>query len=498
VGLLLVTVPFATALVAVGYAPPAHVDIAGQQASVRPVLGQDTSRLFNGALVSPAHERLAGKAVGVDVDADWNRLVPSDESTRRYLVSVWENPRPAIHRIEAAARRQLVLWAVGGFLAGVFVVAAVLGLTWQRSRRLAGYPPEQVRLVASHNRRLRFTVVVAGVVAALVLDWLAARVWLHEDHRTLTASDVLRGTPLEGMQVTGLLADVLPFVSVLRPRTEFYDEVSRNLQAALAAQPSLLGDEDEIVFVLAEDFEGVNGMAQQVGLTAQLLDADFIALSGDLTFAGKPIETYILDTVDYYSGERSVYFAPGLHDTTAIVDAAEARDWNVADGTTQDVDGLRLLAAADPRVSTIGNLQTGTVLRDPDVDVDEFVAATVDSTCSDLPDFVLLHDHELGRHIAESGCAQTAVLDGRSFDFLGPQQIETETGATSTEFTVGSAGGHVDTRPNPGIIQHPARFAVMVADPDSQGAQYAVVTVQPDATVSVTTLAALTEPYQPR
>ena len=497
-GLLLATVPFAAALVAVAYAPPAQVEIAGQQVSVQPVLGQDTSQLFNGALVSPAHERLAGKDIGVDVDADWNRLVPSNERTRRYLVSLWENPQPAIHRIETAAARQVLIWAVGGFLVGVSVVAAVVGLTWQRRRRLATYSLEQSRFVASHNRRLRLALVATGVLAALALDSLAVRVWLHEDQRTLTASTVLRGTPLEGMQVTGLLADVLPFLSVLRPRSEFYDEVSENLEVALARLSGLDEGDDDVVFVVAEDFESVNGMARQVGLTAQLLDADFIALTGDLTFAGNPLETYLLDTVDYYSEDRLVLFAPGLHDTTAIVDAAEARGWDVADGTTQEVDGLRVLAAADPRISTIGNFGTGSVLRDPDVDVDEFVAATVDRACSDQPDFVLLHDHLLGRDIAESGCAQIAVVDGRSFDFVGPQQVETATFGTSTEFTLGSAGGHVDTQPNPGIIQHPARFAVIVADPDTHTAQYAVVTVQPDATVSVTTLADLTTPYRPR
>ena len=498
VGLLLAILPFATALVAVGYAPPAQVEIAGQEVRVRPVIGQDTSRLFNGALVSPAHKRLAGKDIGVDVDADWNRLVPSNESTRRYLVSLWENPQPAIHRIEAAAARQVLIWAVGGFLVGLTVVAAVLGLTWQRRRRLAGYSQDESRFVATHNRRLRLTLVVTGVVAVLVLDSLAARVWLHEERGTLTASPVLRGTPLEGMQVTGLLADVLPFLSVLRPRSEFYDEVSDNLRAALAGRSDIRDGEDEVVFVVAEDFESVNGMARQVGLTAQLLDADFIALSGDLTFAGNPLETYLLDTVDYYSEDLPVLFAPGLHDTAAIVEAAESRDWHIAEGSTQDVEGLRMLAFGDPRISTIGTFGTGAVLRDPDVDVDAFVAAAVDRTCSDLPDFVLLHDHLLGRRIAESGCAQFAVLDGRSFDFIGPQPVETDTGGTSTEFTLGSAGGHADTQPNPGIIQHPARFAVIVADSDTHAAEYAVVTVQPDATVSVTPLADITTPFRPR
>ena len=64
-------------------------------------------------------------------------------------------------------------------------------------------------------------------------------------------------------------------------------------------------------------------MARQVGLAAQLVDADFLAITGDLTFGGKPIESYIIDTLNYYSKDRPVYFAPGLHDTEAIVHAWE-------------------------------------------------------------------------------------------------------------------------------------------------------------------------------
>jgi hypothetical protein len=492
--LLLVTVPFATALVAIGHAPPAHVEIAGQQVSVRPVLGQDTSRLLNGALIRPQHEQLAGKEVGVDVDADWNQVVPSDKVTRGYLVSLWENPLPAIHRIADAARRHLLLWGLGGFVAGALAVAGVVGLAWQRRRRLAGYRPDQARFVSRHNRRLRLTLVVTGVVVALALDGLAVRVWLHEDHRTLVADPIFRGTPLEGTQVTGLLADVLPFVSVLRPRSEFYDTVSDNLEVAIAADPRLAGTEGETVLVLADDFEDVNGMARQVGLTAELVDADFVALSGDLTFAGKSLETYILDTVDYYSGDRPVYLAPGLHDTEEIVAAAEARDWHVGDGTVVDVDGLRLLSAADPRISTVGDLGAGDVLRDPEVDVEDFVDATIARACKERPDLVLLHDHLLGRRIAETGCVQVAVLDGRSFEFLGPQQVPTASEETSTELTVSSAGGHVDTKPNPGIVKHPARFAIVYVDPDKDQARYAVVTVQPDAAVTVTPPTVMTTP----
>jgi hypothetical protein len=250
-----------------------------------------------------------------------------------------------------------------------------------------------------------------------------------------------------------------------------------------------------MTFVMAEDFEDVNGMARQVGLAAKLVNADFIALSGDLTFAGKPVESYIIDTVDYYSENRPVYFAPGLHDTDAIVQAAEARGWHVADGHTRTVDGLTLLAAADPRVSLVGDFGVGDVLRDPDVDLDTFVSNTTEEACSNHPDFVLLHDHVLGRRIATAGCQQVAVLDGRSYQFIGPQQVTTSPGGRTYEFTTGSAGGHTTTEPDPGDVQHPARFAILTYSPHRQRTSYAVVTVFPDASVTVTRRVGLRVPY---
>ena len=51
------------------------------------------------------------------------------------------------------------------------------------------------------------------------------------------------GTPLEGTQVTGLLADVVPFLSVLRPQSEFYDHVSRNLEDVVTQMPGVPGDD---------------------------------------------------------------------------------------------------------------------------------------------------------------------------------------------------------------------------------------------------------------
>jgi hypothetical protein len=291
------------------------------------------------------------------------------------------------------------------------------------------------------------------------------------------------------------MAEVLPFLSILRPKDTFYDTVSRNLEAALADRNDLRHRGERMSFVLAEDFEDVNGMARQVGLAAELVDADFLAITGDLTFGGKPIESYIIDTVNYYSQDRPVYFTPGLHDTEAIVDAARERGWNVADGRTRTVGGLTLLAAADPRVSLVGDFDVGDVLRDPEVDLDRFLSDTTAEACATRPDFVILHDHLLGREIAASGCARVAVLDGRSYEFLGPRRVATGTGEDAFELTTGSAGGHVSTEPDPGNVQHPARFVILTYSPQREHATYAVVTVFPDASVTVSPRLDLDTPY---
>jgi hypothetical protein len=505
---LSVTFPFGCALLALSYSPPSHIEVAGQTVSVKPVLGQDTSRLLGGALVRPdhAHIDLLDLDVGVDVDADWNRLIPSDKRTRAYLTALWDDPTPQIGRLQQAARRHVVIWSGAGFLAGLLVVVATWSGLAYRRRRLRSYPAEEADVVRRHNRRLRASLAVVAVAGVLAVDVLAVRIYEHQDHHTVISSPVFAGTSLEGTEVNGLAAEVLPFLSILRPRSTFYDTVADNLERALAARPSLKRDGDEVVLVLAEDFEDVNGMARQVGLAADLVDASFLALTGDLTFAGLAVETYIIDTVDYYSDHRPVYFAPGLHDTNVVVEAAAARGWHVADGTTVDVDGLSLLAVPDPRISTVGGFGTGTVLRDPDVDVDRTIADTIDEACAEQPDLVILHDHLLGRPIAEAGCQDVAVLDGRSYRFVGPQEVpvtstSTTTAETTVEFTGGSTGGHVTTVPDPGSIKNPARFSIITVQPDSSDssdgprATYAVVTVQPDATVTVTPEISLDVPY---
>ena len=492
---LLALAPFAGAVVAVRLAPPAEVVIAGQTVQVKAVIGRDTTEFQDGAIVRPEHAHVGALGVGVDVgldlSLDWNRLIPQDKQTRGYLTQLFDDPTPAMAEIRDSARTYIVRWAAIGFAGVLLVEVVVTLLVRQRRRRLAALPPPVAEAVAAHNARLRASAVALGAVAVLALHALAVQTLAHRDQKVVVGNPFFNGTALAGTQVQGLVSEIVPFLSVLEPHSAFYDEVSDNLDEALADRDLRVG-QDDVLFIAAEDVEDVNGMARIIGRAAKLTGADFIAYTGDLTFAGKAIESYLLDTIDYYSEDVPVEFAPGLHDTPAIVQAASARGWTVADDKTHDVSGISMLSLADPRVSTVGDFGTGTVLRDEDVDVQQFVDDAIEESCSTEPDIVLLHDHTLGAKIAQAGCQKAAVIDGRSFRRVGPTvHTTTDDGSTSLEYTIGSAGGHVDTEPNPGDIQHPATFEAFSVEPETGALHVSVFTVRPNASVEVSAPEAL-------
>ena len=62
---------------------------------MKPVIGQDTTRIQGGALVRSGHKKVGvlNKDVGVDISADWNKLIPTDKKTRKYLVALWDDPQ---------------------------------------------------------------------------------------------------------------------------------------------------------------------------------------------------------------------------------------------------------------------------------------------------------------------------------------------------------------------------------------------------------------------
>ena len=139
-----------------------------------------------------AHVDLLGKDIGVDVDANWNRLIPSDKRTREYLSNLWNDLVPEIARIQDAARRHVVIWEGVGFAIGIAIVAGCGLAVIQRRRRLASYSPRAAALVQRHNRVLRRALILAGVATVLGVHSLALDVF---SRRTTTPWPAARSSP---------------------------------------------------------------------------------------------------------------------------------------------------------------------------------------------------------------------------------------------------------------------------------------------------------------
>jgi hypothetical protein len=74
--------------------------------------------------------------------------------------------------------------------------------------------------------------------------------------------------------------------------------------------------------------------------------------------------------------------------------------------------------------------------------------------------------------------------------------VVTDLQGRAVEYTSGSAGGHVDTKPDPGVIRAPARFSVLSFRPDTGETRYAVLSVYPDASVTVSRLVPRSVPWR--
>jgi len=485
---LATTVVAAGSIDAIGYGPANHLDIAGINVSVKPKLGQDYTQI-DGAVKRPEHTSVLGKSMGLKIDGDWNKLAPSDKTIRADLNQMFDDPAPEIDRIESTAKWYLIQKGASG-AGGVLLTGILIGGAMRiRRKHYAALSDEKKQFIDHYNKPLRKAAVLAGVAAVSGLYVSAGFTLAHHDHHEVVGSPNLIGTPLEGTEVSGLAGKVLPFFSMLEPKSTFYDNVSKNLEAKLEDRPELKKDDNSVVFVVADDFEDVNGMARQVGLTAKDLNADFIGYTGDLTFGGSQLETSIIDTINHYSEDTPVEFMPGLHDTPGILNTAKDRGWDIGDDTVHEVAGLNILTTADPRISTVGDFGTADVLRDPAVSLQQFEDNIAQEACDKEPAIILGHDHLALQEAAETGCSP-AVIGGRSYDQLPTQSFTTDAG-TSVLFTAGSGGGHKSTTPNPGRIQNPATYEIFKVDKTTGMLRYAVVTVNPDAAVSISKMSDL-------
>lgn len=499
----------ASGIDAIHFGSPEHIDIAGQDVAVKPVINQNNTN-FDNVLVRQEHAHALGRDIGVNINADVNNLVPSNQQQRTELNGLWQDPKPEFARISDAAVTYVEKWGGGG--AGTGLVAAGLGggIFLYERRKMRGYTPEEQAFVRKHNHvRNMAGIAVAAVVTAGVYG--TAGYTLHEHHsQTVVPNAAFNGTPLQGTEVLGLANKFVPIITgMFDPATaRFYDNAQAQLEKAIASRPDLQPTDHTENIIVEDDIQGVAGMFRLVGDYAKYTHAAAIRELGDTTDFGTQLETYQVDITPFYSGGIPIVADAGKHDTATIA-AAEAanKDITLADDKTHVENGISELDLNDPEISTVGQFGAGYVLRDPGTTVADFITNAVTEICKSHPEIATLHDHGYAEQIIDqvqkAGCPLPLVLTGRNYQYIGPSYHVstltaadgTQTSETTTEYILGSAGGHIDTLPHPGIIESTATFTELQIDTSTGDIHYVVVSIDPEGVINISRPISMEVPY---
>lgn len=501
-GLTLAGASFAMAgaLTAIELSPPKHIDIVGEQVAIKPTIGQDTTKL-QGFVILPMHARVLGRDVGLNVSANWKSLTPTNKGARSAMKGLWEDPKPEVDRIQAAAQDYMIERGCYGALGALSLEALVGGLVLAQRRKYQGYDERRARETREHNHLWKIAGFTAGslVVAGTIANGYA--VYNHNDHRVLTGNKAFEGTPFEGAEVDGPVGLALPIIRAgIEPETtSFYDTVAANLQTALDQRPELQKSKDEVTYLITDDLQQVNGMARIVGLSAAQINADRLLYLGDWEELGSDQESYIIDKALYYANNVPTSSAAGLHDTDNVLRIEDERGIEVADNRTHIREGIRQLVLNDPRVSNLAEFGSSFHLRDSEITVDTFVQNAVEEICTNHPQLLVAHDNLLVRQIITEAITQDCPLplavDGRSYSFIGPHYAYSLNNK-SLEFTTGSAGGHSDTNVHIGVIQSNATYAAIKVNQLTGETRYFVFTVTQDGGVNISAGIDIEVPYK--
>ncbi len=498
VGALLVATPVAAGLAAIAHAPASHVEIAGQDIEVKPVIGQDHTQIADGAVLRPEHYEvpLLHKSVGLDVNANWNNILHQlqNKHSRDAFTQLANDPEPEIARIQSTADNYLLKWGLG--VAGGVAAIELLGLgAVQLTRKTIKGEPDTGQ--ASMNKIVRPWAYGSAAVllsGAVLVNTIGMNAYTHDDHQTVVGSPELASGKLgKNTQLVGGLGDAAPYVqSLLEVNNPFYDKVSKNLAEAIAQRPELQTTKDEQLFFTADDFQGNQGMARIYGESISLTNAETSIYLGDWTDLGKLFETPIIDAYMYRAGDTESYATEGLHDTDEIIQTEQDRGLIMADDKTKVINGFRVLLLNDPRISGIGNLNGVDSLRDPDVDIDTFVDNAVQEIEANQPQIMFIHDNKLAKQILDSLAANAIqppvlIVDGRNYQYVGMRNYGTADTTDAVEYTLGSGGAHFNTKASTDTIstQNPGTYSAFKYNAVTKQMDVFAFTVESDSTVVI-------------
>ena len=482
---------------------PTETHIGGNDATVRLEIGHrnhlDLGPL--GGLDMPSHLAVAGIPVGTDIvmkgfskDAMPNQII-SPDVTKAYL-QLFNDPENAAITIQDDIVSHIKQDTLQGAIAGGLLAIAGYGgyaLIGERRRRAA---KELFRMRPS-------TATIAGVTACgLALGASVAGIQRQETS-PIKADSIFTNTPLEGAQTTGALKTIADkggqyVLATIKQTDEFFNTAEENLQAAFMTSEIEPPKPGIVRLLVVSDRHCNTGMDRIVEKAAKDYGTKIVISAGDDDISGtypfEPSCTAGLAKRLIKDGNRLVSVL-GNHDSSDITGTSEKQQgFTVLEGKTVVIDGIRLLGSRDPRRSIFMN---GTATSDGQPEQESLAAqatALEESACTNQPiDIGVVHDPDVGRTLAESGCVRL-VLDGHWHTLKEPQPLTTYTGDTSWQFIVGSTGGVGTNQISLGRPTIDATMSIVDYDPVlGLPLAYSNVIIHPDGEAIVQPFSAMPE-----
>jgi hypothetical protein len=438
---------------------PAHMQIAGSEASIRVHLGRGYDRAALSGNVLTAR-RATGRSVlgeriglSVDLELDPATLATADGTFNANVVpaylQAYSDPEQLGSDIRWALVKHLLLWTITGGVAGL--VAFVAHRTYRRWRRreLDRLPVEQ-RSAAIHilaqQRALRRRVAALGLVV-IAIGLVPGAVWRPPARPHITPDPILADTPLAGAQVGGLLRPALSAIknyvrTYVADTDSYYDQLRAAVLAELDAQNVQLPTGADVrSFLFVTDRHCNIGMDRVIVALGQHFGIHVLVSGGDDAFSGSfPFEAACTQNLASRSQQAGMIdvFVGGNHDSPMTLHEEADQHIKVLHGQVVTADGLRFVGLPDPRTSRYGQgIEPASSAAAKQLLTEQGGAAGQVACQAGGPVIAVLHDPLAGQQAIRNGCgAVTIALDGHTHRQIGPTAV-----GSGEQFVGASTGG---------------------------------------------------------
>lgn len=196
-------------------------------------------------------------------------------------------------------------------------------------------------------------------------------------------------------------------------------------------------EDQQALFIFSDRHDNI-GMDPVLKETANQIGADMVATLGDDTSSGDEWEAFSLRSITDAFQETTRIAVGGNHDNgDFVIDYLKRRGFITADGGVQNVNGVTMLLANDPRKSdyTPQRLEGEKTFAEVEQEIADIACSSDDDVS-----LILVHDANMGRTALEQGCADL-VVGGHTHVYSAPERIEAEDGSVGYTVTNGTSGG---------------------------------------------------------